>query len=122
MEIRKKRVIVRRGRWYGLKGWGYFTENQDDWDSVTVCLDKLPSLAEGPESGSALGAMRKSRALRVEREATFAPAIPIEEVLVRHNYMVRIMVGDLTVLSELEAIVDCVLDAEENELCPPRLK
>ena len=100
-EVRKRRVHVRCGRWAGTRGWGYFADNQNDYDTVTVMLDNVIVPEKQSVSTSALGSA--IRAGRVSNgEAYYGPTV-------------RIPLRDLKVVSDLEAMAE----PEVRDVTPP---
>ena len=125
MTVVKRRVHVRHGQWAGMSGWAYCSESQNEWDSVTVQLDRVEQIPAPPD-GSALSAARNVNRSRLNRaDMSFSQSLHTE-CLPRLNYTVRILNSDLTVLSDLEALIEHTTHAEADDRAPvsapPRLK
>jgi hypothetical protein len=97
----------------GLRGWGYFTETQGEYDSVTVKMDFIDYDKLAPENKSALGATRRRKLNDVAWDTMLYVS---ERKGVWHNVMVRMRLCDLTVLSDLEALLEPEADVEYPRL------
>lgn len=98
----------------GLKGWGYFTGNQEEYDSITVKMDFIDYDKLNTESESALGASRSRR----KNDAGWDTMLYVTPGQgVRHGVMIRMRLSDLKVLSDLEALLE-----PEDEVSYPRLR
>lgn len=119
--VTRKRIEVIYGEYAGTRGWGYFAENQDEFDSVYVQLDKVE--LQNPRSSlptSALGAGRKARQKRsgLVSDGFMVPTLPASGETRRYQYPIRMLRRNIQILSDLELLAEV-----EGELCsaPPRL-
>lgn len=103
MKVTRRRVVVRSGPHVGLKGWGYFTESQEEWDSVQVVLDYLDPVSSS--AGSALGAATRHRQRQTVKLMSFTPTAD-PSCGRRYGVSVRLAGRDLTILSDLESLAD----------------
>lgn len=118
MEVTKKRVRVRRGPLVGKMGWGFFVDEQQEWDTVLVHLDEVQPLDLPAGPGSALGA---SMSRKPHGKMTWTRTIGTVAPHPGQRVPVRLPMSDITILSLLDAVAEAIDDDRPREV-PPYLK
>jgi hypothetical protein len=104
----------------GCGGWGYFTENQNQWGSVLIKMDRIEyakCVRMDGQPGNFDNIFRTDGQPWDVWERAMSP-----EKRVEYGVKVRMRFVDLRVLADVEALVDEVIEPPLEETPPPRLK
>jgi hypothetical protein len=94
--VTKKRVHVKKSsKFGGCRGWAYFTEDQNSFDSISVRLDRAQ--VEDPNRNPTESATTQDR-------WAFDSATTHTRIV--HGHLVRLSCLELDVLSDLEALAE----------------